>query len=290
MKSIYTLKQDIYDLVSSKGGWASEELTRDLGLDIARRMHGSLNDAHVPRLRLSKLGDECPCALWHSIRKPELAEKLPAPAVIKYTYGHAIEALIISLTKASGHKVEGEQDELNVDGVLGHRDCVIDGFVVDVKSTTSIGFEKFQNQTLAQDDPFGYLTQLDAYICGSANDPLVTQRDRGFILAVDKNLGKVALYEHRYRGDEQIYSRIRDYKRIIALPQPPKCECTTIPEGKSGNIKLDTKASYSAYKWQCFPRLRCFLYANGPVYLSHVAKRPAPHIVEVDRHGQVVYT
>jgi len=72
--------------------------------------------------------------LWHSIHTPEKAEALPAWAEIKYTYGHILEALAISLAKAAGHEVTGEQDAITVDGILGHRDCVIDGCVVDVKS------------------------------------------------------------------------------------------------------------------------------------------------------------
>lgn len=290
MKSIYTLKQDIYDVVSSKGGWASEELAQSLGLDIARRAFNSLEDQRTnPRLRMSMLGPRCPRALWYSIHKPELAEPLPPWAKIKYTYGHAIEALAIAMSKAAGHHVCGEQDELRLDGILGHRDCVIDGCVTDVKSVTSIGFDKYQFGTLAEDDPFGYLDQLDAYILASADDPLVTERNKGFILAIDKNLGKIALYEHRLR-EHSVRDRIERYKKIIALDKPPACTCGTVPEGKSGNVRLDTRASYSDFKWECFPRLRCFLYASGPVYLSEVKKRPQPHIVEVDRHGQTVYT
>src|SRR6266849_6159935 len=40
------------------------------------------------------------------------------------------------MAKAAGHEVLGEQDELTLDGVVGHRDCVIDGCIVDVKTTS----------------------------------------------------------------------------------------------------------------------------------------------------------
>jgi len=41
--------------------------------------------------------------------------------------------------------------------ILGHRDCVIDGCVVDVKSTSSIGFKKFRDGSIKHSDSFGYL-------------------------------------------------------------------------------------------------------------------------------------
>lgn len=204
-----------------------------------------------------------------------MAEPLPPYAHIKYTYGHIIEALVIELAKASGHDVQGEQDEIILDGVVGHRDCVIDGAVVDVKSSSSMGFKKFKDRTIAQDDSFGYLDQLDAYVVGSvmADDPLVTVKDRGYLLAVDKTLGHMVLYEHRVRSDS-IQARIRDYKRIVEGAEAPRCECKTVPDGESGNIRLDVKASYSSFKHCCFPKLRTFLYSKGPVYLTKVVRLP----------------
>ena len=130
-------------------------------------------DERAPRLRLSQMGPRCPKALWYSIHHPELAEKLPTWAKFKYAYGHILEAFAIILAKEAGHDVTGEQDAIEVDGVIGHRDCVIDGCIVDVKSASSRSFQKFKTKTLAQDDPFGYLDQLDAYMAGSLEDPLV---------------------------------------------------------------------------------------------------------------------
>lgn len=195
------------------------------------------------------------------------------------------------MAKAAGHEVTGEQDELFVDGVKGHRDCVIDGCLVDVKSCSSLSFEKFRNKSLAENDTFGYLDQLDGYLVGSLDDDLVRVKDRAYIWAIDKQLGKMCLYEHRLR-DSSIRSRISDYKRIIELPEPPRCTCETVPDGKSGNIKLGVKASYNAYKHFCFPKLRTFLYSSGPVYLTKVVRRPKRSdgslITEIDKDGRIV--
>lgn len=287
MKQIDTLIRDIYSTIVKKDGWFTDDIANALSRDIGKRLQTQLSEKKdAPRLRLSQMGPRCPKALWHSIHTPELAEQLPPWAEIKYSYGHVIEALAIALAKAAGHEVLGEQDEVCVDGVVGHRDCVIDGCVVDVKSASSIAFEKFKSGEIAQSDNFGYLDQLDGYLVGSLNDPVVKVKDRGYLLVVDKTLGHMVLYEHRLREDH-IRNRIKYYKYIVSLKTPPECECKTVPHGKSGNIKLDTKASYNLYKYCCFPNLRTFLYSDGPVYLTQVFRKP--DVIEVDKHGNVVY-
>lgn len=286
MKYINQLIPDIQALLKTKG-WMTDELSREFASEITRRVKAQYDEG-TPRttLRLSGLGPRCPCALWYSVRHPELAESLPPWAEFKYTFGHIIEALAIVLAKASGHTVTGEQDELDVDGIKGHRDCVIDGCLVDVKSTSSFGFKKFQDGSIAQDDQFGYLDQLDGYLVGSRNDPLVSVKDKAYLLAIDKQLGHMVIYEHTLR-ERSIRDRIKEYKDIVALRDPPRCECKSVADGKSGNLKLDTRASYSPQKFCCKPNLRTFLYASGPVYLTHVARKP--DVMEIDKNGKFVY-
>lgn len=264
----------------------SSILASDMGANIASAIRTSLAPQERRGLRLSGLGPKCPCALWHSVNAPELAEPIPPYARIKYTYGHIIEHLIIGLAKAAGHEVMGEQDEVSVDGITGHRDCVLDGCIVDIKSTSSRGFLKFRDKTLAQDDPFGYLDQLDGYLLGSIDDPLVRIKDRAYLLAVDKTLGHMVLYEHRLRA-RSITNRIRSYKELVGAATPPVCTCGVQPDGKSGNLKLDLQASYNVFKYVCCPHIRTFLYASGPVYLTKVVR--VPDVTEVDKHGKIVY-
>jgi hypothetical protein len=284
---IETLVPDIYKTVSNKNGWFTSELARDLGMDIADTLQGQLGEERpAPYLRISALGPKCPKQLWHSIHTPELAETLLPKSEIKFSYGHMVEALALTLARASGHRVEGMQDELRVDDVRGHRDAVIDGCIVDIKSSSSIGMEKFKTGSLAEDDSFGYLDQLDGYLCGSLQDPLVTVKDTAYILAIDKVRGDMVLYKHKFR-EARIRQRIKDYKEIVARDKPPRCECGTRPHGKSGNIELDVRASYSYYKHVCFPHLRTFLYSSGPVYLTHVAR--VPDVTEVDKNGNYIY-
>lgn len=289
MKSIYNLIPDIYNLVGGKDGITN--LPPDLGANVQNAVEASLGPRTHRGLRLSGMGDKCPCALWHSVHHPELEEQLPPYARIKYTYGHIIEHLVIALAKAAGHTVEGEQDEILLDGIRGHRDCIIDGCVVDVKSAATRSFLKFKTGSIAEDDSFGYLAQLDGYVVGSLDDPRVTVKDRGYLLAVDKQLGHLALYEHRIRP-EYIRDRIRTYTEIVQLSEPPRCECRSIADGQAGNLILDIPASYNTYKHCCNPNLRTFLYSDGPRYFTKVVKRPMNKngpITEIDKHGNVVY-
>jgi hypothetical protein len=274
-KSIYTLVPDIEHFIETNEDWY-DQVTQDT--DYSKQQRPRLSNSDPRRgLRLSGLGDRCPKALWYSVHHPEEAEQLPAHAKFKYGYGHIIESMALSLARLSGHDVQGEQDELVVDGIVGHRDAVVDGCVVDIKSCSSIAFSKFKEGTLYQDDAFGYLYQLDGYVLGSLLDDLVTEKQRGYIFAIDKTLGHMTLYEHTLRTDA-IRERIIRYKEIVSRTSPPRCNCGLIPEGKSGNLRLDTKASYSLYKRCCFPELRTFLYSERgqtkPVHLVKVVRTP----------------
>lgn len=282
-KTINTLVQDIYATVSKEGWW-----TADLLGEFHTAVSGSFNQKRgVPGLRLSKMGEQCPSALWHSVHSAEHAERIQPWAYNKFNYGHILEAYVICLAKASGHEVTGEQDELILDGVKGHRDCVIDGCVVDVKSTNSLSFQTLKNGDVAKDIFLrDYLDQLDGYVLASADDPLVRTKDRGYILAIDKTLGHLTLYEHRIR-EQSIRDRVAECTRIVGLRSPPGCTCGKIPDGQSGNIKLDLKASYNSYKFCCHPQLRTFIYAKGPVYLTKVVR--LPDVTEVDKNGKIVY-
>lgn len=278
MSNINTLVPDIQELLRSKEkGWFNEQLSQELSLDLASRLSQQFGQGErKPTLRLSAMGPRCPKALWYSIRHPELAEALPPWAEFKYAFGHIIEALAITLAKAAGHDVVGEQDELTLDGIVGHRDCVIDGVVVDVKSSSTRGFQKFKSPQFALADSFGYLDQLDGYVLASRNDPLVTDKEHGYILAIDKTLGHMVIYQHEVTEERErtLRDRIQLYKDVVKCSNPPACGCKTIPQGASGNIQLDIKASYSPFKHCCFPLLRTFFYANGPVYLTKVVRIP----------------
>src|SRR6266404_91861 len=286
MTEIKTLIPDIYRMVGSQENWLTNDITAKFVSELSIKLQESFREKEGPRLRLSQMGPKCPSELWHSIHSPLLAEPLPAWARIKYTYGHILEALVIAMAKAAGHEVTGEQDAVSVDGIIGHRDCVIDGCIVDVKSASSRAFQKFKDGTIASEDTFGYLDQLDGYLVGSLDDPLVRNKTTAYLLAIDKQLGHMCLYEHTAR-QESIRKRIRDYRDVIALDRAPECTCEEVSDGKSGNYRLGIRASYNSFKYQCRPQLRTFRYSDGLRYLTKVVRKP--DVPEINRHGQIIY-
>lgn len=307
MADINTLIPDIYALVASnqnvskgeilrgpnEGSWFTQEVSDALRTTLASRLAEHFNaERYAPgraTLRMSGLGPKCPRALWYSIHHPEMADPLPPWAEIKFAYGHVLEALCLALARGAGHSVLGEQDEVTLDGILGHRDGVVDGAVVDVKSCSSIQFNKIKSGALEQNDNFGYLDQLCGYVVGSLEDPIVIVKDRGYILAIDKVLGHLHLHEYKIEETKTraLRERIAYYKRVVELSEPPACECRTQAHGTSGNRKLAVPASYSPYKHCCFPGLRTFLYSEGPTYLTKVVSKP--NVPEVNRYGQYVW-
>ena len=229
-------------------------------------------------LRMSNLGKP-DRQLWYEVNMPEAAEPMPPEAFMKFAFGDVIELLLLFLAEAAGHKVEGTQDEQEINGVKGHRDAVIDGMVVDAKSASSYAFKKFAEGRLEQDDPFGYVDQIQSYLFAGQTDPLVTNKDEAAFLVVDKQLGHICLDRHERKKIP--YDRIVEHKRaLVQSPEPPPRCFEPVPDGKSGNMALGVNCSYCAYKKTCFPEMRAFLYANGPRYLVGEVKNE-PKVPEV---------
>lgn len=281
-KRIDTLVDDIYS-VFDKGVEITEEQAADFGKQVATMMTNRIQEerVHTP-LRLSGIGEDCDRKLWYNANVPELAEALPPATRMKFLFGDLTELLLLFLAKITGHEVVGEQDTVSIGGVNGHRDAIIDGRTVDVKSASTYGFKKFKSNGLTEDDPFGYLKQIGAYRYASINDPLLKDTTQVSFLAMDKQHGHVVL--DTYPADRVDYPKLVErQKEIISSTQVPARGFQPVPEGKSGNMKLDTKCSYCSFKQICHPQLRTFLYSYGPVFLTHVAREPnVPEVLKVD--------
>jgi hypothetical protein len=187
-------------------------------------------------------------------------------AYIKFLIGHVTEAVVLFLARLAGHSVTREQEEVNLHGVSGHLDAVIDGDLVDVKSASPYSFKKFEAGLKPESDSFGYLGQL-----GSYGHALGTSR--GHFLAVDKVLGKLHLDTHDL-PEKDYEKEVNDVRSILAHNEPPERGFEDEPEGASGNRKLCTVCSYCEFKDTCWPGLQVFKYAKGPVFLTKVAREP----------------
>ncbi len=270
-KSIDTLVADIQDLFN-KGTEISDESMAVFTKTVGRKMQERFKEYGVGRsrsLRLSNIGKPLR-QLWFEVKSGLEPEPLRAEAKLKFLYGDLIEDLALMLAIQAGHTVEGLQKEVQVDGVVGHIDVIIDGWLVDIKSCSQRAFPKFSDGTLFSSDPFGYCGQLAGY-----------SHSLGTIdaawLAIDKTLGNMCLlkFPKAMQANWNIPKIIAQDRAALAKDTvPPKLCYEPVPEGKSGNMKLGVECSYCGYKQHCHPSLRTFLYAGGPKYLTRVVRTP----------------
>jgi hypothetical protein len=284
IKTIDTLIPDMLEVIEGKGGWDAT-ITEFFSTGLAQLAEDRFSKPQEPRthIGLSSVGNPCKRELWYIVNTPGQQKKLSAEALGGFFYGDMIELLVISLAKAAGHRVDGLQQPLEVFGIPGTGDCIIDGMVVDVKSASQFGFEKFKQHKLREDDPFGYISQLSSYLYGYKDDPRVTTKNKAAFLAINKNRFKLVL--DVYDLTEELANKeqeVQAVKDAISQKEPPP-RLLPVPEGKSGNMALGTKCSYCGWKNRCWDNLRGFAYSSGPKWLTHVAVEPrVPEIKGAD--------
>lgn len=270
MKKIDTLVEDIYEVL--QGGLDEGSIEYQDGLNefldacrvVYQRAIGK-RERNGHTLRLSNIGRPT-CQTWHSAHNSP-AEQLRGNTLLKFAYGDVIEALVIALSKAAGHSVEHEQAEVEVDGIKGHIDVVIDGKLVDVKSCSTYAFNnKFQDEENLGDDAFGYRGQGAGYSRG------MEMPFYGW-LAIDKQNGSLRVSRAKQETLPNVSALIQSARDAEASEELVRCY-EPEPEGKKGNMKLGTTCSYCAYKFSCWENLRVFAYAKGPVFLTEVVEEP----------------
>lgn len=282
-KTIETLVGDIHDLLMSDNVEIPDEVFDKFGQQVARMMKSRLSprDKGEPVLRISNIGKPCERQIWLGIHKHEEAEPLRPETRLKFLYGDLIEEMLLFLVEASGHRVEGRQDKIEVEGVPGSRDAVIDGVLVDVKSASTFSFNKFLDGSIIDDDSFGYIGQIQTYLEGSQDDPLVTDKDRCAFLVMDKTLGHICLNIHE-KVTFDVREVTREKVKMVEGPMPER-GFDPIPDGymkdgqlvPNGNLKLGVQCSYCNMKKACYPEIRTFLYGgNKPVHFVKVVKEP----------------
>lgn len=280
-KTIETLVDDIHDFVNgdinSYVGDNLESFEQDIGnLYRARFLPERDRDDDVGSVRMSSLGVKCFRKLWYRQHHRDSAEKLLPSGRLKFFFGDVLESILLRLAEDSGHTVEGKQDELELFGVKGHRDAIIDGVTVDCKSASSYSFAKFKEGLSPDTDVFGYLKQLEAYVAAAQDDELVKDKNGGAFLVFDKQHGHITLDYHTFDID---INRIEEYinsirKAVNNDEREPGRAYLDVSDGKSGNRKLDTECSYCEFKRVCWPELRTFIYSTGPRFLTKVVREP----------------
>jgi len=287
-KHIETIVDDIYNFLDGKKlgalietNWSSfgDQYASMLQQRFKHMFEEEGVGSHTKRktVSASNFGSPCSRKLWYGVNKSNVGEPLPPNTKFKFLYGDCLEILLIELARITGHTVEGEQTELSINGVKGHRDVVIDGITVDVKSASSYSFQRFKSGLKPEDDKFGYLSQLGFYITAaeSVNDPVVTDLSRGAFFVCDKQHGHICLDLHSFSDKDKasIRSLVTERKSLVSNEIPER-SFTDVDDGKSGNKVLGTFCSYCEFKQECWPGLQQYNYANGPKFFTSVLKEP----------------
>lgn len=270
--SIDTLVADIYSLFDpNKKHEPNEDNLTAFAENLKEILRQRLAERRVDRspLRFSSLGKP-DRQLWFDAHPDGTEEEFTAKTFFKFLYGDIIEGLVLFLAKEAGHSVERHQEEIEISGIKGHIDAVIDGVVVDVKSASPFGYKKFKNNDVVSDDPFGYVAQLAGY------SDVLTPGEPAAWVAFDKVSGDICVstLSPSVIADNKPLPRIEHLKEVVARETPPGLCHQPVEDGKSGNMKLPTPCSYCRHKFRCHPSLRTFLYSTGPRYLTRVIKTP----------------
>lgn len=272
LKAIETLIPDIYSLFD-KGADLSKDGIAAFATTISSIISDRFASYKEPRknhLRMSNIGKN-PLQLWYDINGTHSVPTTTPSDKLKFLFGDIIEALILFLASEAGHAVTRQQEEVRLEGIVGHLDAFIDGELTDVKSASKYAFNKFQSeQSLRADDSFGYVEQLSGY--GNATD-----RSHGFFVVCNKESGELQLCKLRC---DDVRPRIKDLKNILAQPEPP-FKCTNDQAlGLSGNRSLSYPCTYCTHKHECWrdanggEGLKAYEYSTGTKYLTHVAQEP----------------
>jgi len=279
-KKLNNLVEDIYNVLDSltEGNELniSEEMFEEFGKDMTDALRHWATPQNVegkPVLRMSNVGRPERRLWFDTHTQSDTTEKLQPSTQIKFLYGHLLEVLMLFFVKLSGHKLTSQQKEITVSGIKGHMDCMIDGEVVDVKTASGYSFKKFKEGTLAEDDAFGYLSQLAGYEAAE-------KTNSGGFLVMNKETGELTMFVPDDMDKPNIKSKIKKVKNIIASDSPPDFCYQPIPEGKAGNMKVARGCSWCPHKFECHKDandgqgLRVFNYAKGPVYFTKIVSEP----------------
>lgn len=274
-KSISTLVVDIHKLLEGEID-LDEEGVKAFSDRLSTLLVSRLTrSSYKPALRMSNLGTPCERKLWYSINTPEDGEPLSPKAKLKFLFGDILEELLLFLAEEAGHEVEGLQDTLEYEGLTGHRDAVIDGVTVDVKSANARSYKAFADNQITRENPFhaAYIDQISLYTEAGKDDPKVKEKNFGAFLAFDKERGGITV-TYQKKEQKDYAKEIARKKEMLNAPTPPPRGFDDVPDGKSGNRKIPTVCSYCAFKEKCWPGLRTFYYSNGPRHLTVVKRVP----------------
>ena len=240
------------------------------------------------KLWASDLGKPCMRQHWYNFNMPEASDPLMGHTKFKFLYGNILEEAVLYLAEEAGHTVSDQQGRVEWDVVRpfsmdwtmsGRIDGIVDGALIDVKSTSSFGFKRYKDGINPSNDSFGYLYQLGFYkTYGDFDVPFI---EEGFIW-IDKQNGHIKYTQCTVPSEEEIEQRTHDIIDAVETEKVSRVNRGYSPEpyGKSGNECLPMSCSYCSYNKECWKDsnmgqgLRTFAYNHKPVHFTTILREP----------------
>lgn len=277
MKDIHTIVEDIYNVADPESHFdvTREVLTptlKDISMALTRTL--TTEDGSSYYIRPSNVGKGL---RWHYFmhKYPQLGEKFDGQRKLLFQAGHIQEAILLMYAKLAGHEVTHEQARAEINGVYGSMDCMIDGYLIDVKTTSDYSFRKFKEGTISLDnDPFGYIAQLSTYKAGLLAEG-VEVKGQGW-LAYNKNNSQLALY---LIPDEELIDASDKIDNIKHVQQQEEMPAELCPGAEpkvetSGNEQMPMICEYCPFKDKCWPDYEVYRYSNKDRYYTKIKKKP----------------
>lgn len=262
---IDTLIEDIYNARCSDQG-------RIEGLDdfldeVKKAVIGHLTeDRKDTFVRPSNFGKQCQRSLWYDIHSPEpISNQLK----LRFLTGHIMEALVLLLAKVSGHDVKDKQRRVELSGMTGSLDAIVDNHLVDVKTASDFSFKKYLLGLHKSTDSFGYIPQLSYYkacVSDSVNED-------AFLLVLNKNNSQLALVPVETLSTDEVASMANEAIAMAKEKAPPPIPYEIVTES-NGNMTINKVCTFCEHKMKCYKGLRTFKYSSGLKYLTEVKKQP----------------
>jgi len=278
------LVQDVYSLFENNRHECNKENLKELIHGLAKAVVRSLKrtQSSSSRLRFSNLGRP-DRRLYYELNQKRLGltpEPLRSDTKIMFLYGDILEELLIFLVKEAGYKVADRQKRSSLFGVRGSQDCTINNTIVDIKSASPFSFAKFNNGTLADNDAFGYIGQISAYVQASEEEtPFEELETPGGFFVINKSDGQLCYLEIDPLEQIDVRARIKEVQKFVKKDVPP-ARCYDVSQMRNGNEKLKSGCSYCDFRFHCYSDandgkgLRAFQYSDGVTYLTKVASTP----------------
>jgi len=218
------------------------------------------------RIRMSGIGR--PLCQQKLDKDPDVVAENDYTLIMKFLLGDIIEAIAIAVMKASGVKIQSEQEGVSLsiaDMVMnGTYDVKINNKIYDIKSTSPGSFaSKFGAyggyEAIKESDPFGYITQ--GYLYSEASGC-----DFGGWIAINKSTGEWAICDAPDLQDEDkkvaldaaevnIRNIVDDAPFERGFEDFPETYKDTDKSVKlTGNRLLPKDCSFCGYKKHCWPK------------------------------------